>query len=540
MQYSELLYQRYLEELQALEEFKAAHTDHYTSVFQDLSEDHYTRHLIEVFSFFAARNSLLGEQKIVDLYQRLFKQYFPFLCNPLPCMSIMQMSPSKDLVEKVDCREGTEICMNSADGKKGYFQTLHPLRILPIQLNKFHFAQSKETNTKFYLHFKASIPLTDQVGDFKLYINQLNHFPSSLSLAFALKEHLKKVTISYDVYDIPTTDGINCNFSFDPPETNHLIDHPIEKIRSLLHFPEQELFFTVHAHPSAGKWNNFALCFDLGENWPEQIQLGKDTFVPFAVPIANLRRKEAAPIRCEGTADYYSILYPDPEDDFSFHSLKGVYMIENHKKVPIKPSISTQGQGTYEIETIFHSKTTASRLTLNFPDAFENPKLITAEVLWYQPWYSEELEKDIKATIVNQVMPGIDLHLIGRICPSENLSPNYNIEFFTQMLALKNQTRLDLYEVLFLMNALKERSESYFKEIPSSLKDFKVTDFPGFRSSFLVSEYSFFLEKLDDKNRDLALLYFKHMRNFLDLWLSNIDIELTVNSTQFKKTFTKQ
>src|SRR5205814_1917734 len=105
------LYQSYLEELQSLENFKAAHAEHYGHIFQELAEDPYTKHLIDSLAFFTARSRLQGQQKIIHLYERIFRQYFPFLTNPLPAMGMIQCLPSKDLSEKIHCQEGSELCL---------------------------------------------------------------------------------------------------------------------------------------------------------------------------------------------------------------------------------------------------------------------------------------------------------------------------------------------------------------------------------------------------------------------------------------------
>ncbi len=519
MLYNEKLYQSYLEELQSLENFKAAHAEHYGHIFQELAEDPYTKHLIDSLAFFTARNRLQGQQKVIHLYERIFRQYFPFLTNPLPAMGMIQCLPSKDLSEKIHCQEGSELCLTTSDGKRVYFQTLGPLDILPIQPYKAHFSHS---GSQFHLQFYSATPQSHRLEMLKLYINLLNHFPSSLSLAFALHRHLKKIEISYDS-GIPR----ECSFSIEPFHPGK--GHPIENLRLLLHLPEQELFLHLKIPPHAGKWRTFTLTFFLRDEWPKSLQLTKDTFVPFVVPMINLRKRAAEPIRCDGTKDFYSIFYPDPEDQFSLQSVLGVYSIQNHKMVPIKSGIISQQQNTYEIE--------GSRLLLNFSDSFQTPRLISVEGLWYQPWFSDgfshEIEQDQKLTLVNQAFKGADLRILGRISPSENQSVSYDVTALTHLLALKNHAELDLDEIIFLMNALKKNQHSYFKEIPSLIREVKIRYLPSG-----AQQYNIYLEKFDEKTRDLALLFFKTLRNLLDLWMQNTTVELALHSAHFKEPLT--
>src|SRR5215207_2362825 len=107
MQVESKIYQAYLEELQFIEKFRSSYGSLYGDTPID-TEDPYTKRLIEALAFFGARARLQGTQKIVDIHQNLFRQYFPYLVNPIPAFGMLQMKPSIRFPEKVIFPVGSE------------------------------------------------------------------------------------------------------------------------------------------------------------------------------------------------------------------------------------------------------------------------------------------------------------------------------------------------------------------------------------------------------------------------------------------------
>ncbi len=538
MRLTEELYQKYLEELQELESFKLSHTEGYFGILKEVMEDPHTKHIVETLAFFLARCNLHGEQTILNLYRRLFRQYFPYFWSPLPAMGLIQLSPSKDLVESIDCREGTEVTLQTTDGRRVHFQTTQSMRVLPIRHSKCFVEVAKNGWTRFFLKFNSMVHLKEEIGTLRLFINCLNYFPSSWSLSIALRQHLRNIKIFYNTSDYSETPEDQCTFTFGSTTQNRMFSHPMEQLRSLINFPEQELFLDVKIPSRGDKWRSFTLCFDLGNHWPETFPLSEESFHPFVVPMINLQKKSAELIRCDGTADSYPILHPDPEKKFAIHSILGVYSLQNHKPIPLKPNFLSSCDESYEIEPIFtHNKPPEYRLHLELQESLKSTQLITIEVLWHQPWF-DKLDQDVKAIIVNQVLKELDIRIIGSLTSPEDRTPIYDIKLLTRLLSLKNQTHLELQDILFLLNILKVNNQTYFKEIPRCIRDLKVALRYGSFTSAVSHEYSFLLEKLDDKNQDMVLLYFRNVKKFLDLWLSNIEVEVTISAPNFKVPIT--
>jgi type VI secretion system protein ImpG len=519
---NEQLYQAYLEELHELDLFRGSYAEKASAAFQESAEDPYTKRLTEALAFFMARNRLQSEKQVNRLYQRLFHQYFSFLSAPLPAMSLLQVVPSLDLPEKTEIKEGTEVRLSTADGRRAHFQTLNSLFVLPVRAGSFHVTSFKGSGKKVKLQYQSSYSRPDQIENFSFHINALNDFQSSLSLKINVEKFLEKIEIHYDTDDL---NPIPCSFSFRSSFESNVISHPIERLRTHLHFPEQQLFLNIAIPPHHLQWRSFSFTLYFKEGWPQELDLSKDSFIPFVIPIANLKKEPSQAIKCDGTKDTYSILHSYPDEAFSLHSVLGVYEIEQKSKRSIKSGAVSPGKGSYEIEYL-----PFPRLMIDDPEAFENPKLISVEALWSQPWFSSYIGQEIHAKITIPAPSGSRLRLIGKFHPHETALCSEKIDFLIRLLSLKNSPMTDLEDILFLCGMLKNISQSYFKDIPDLIEKLEVKQSHLSLSSGAPIRYQFQLKEKIVSNPGLLTLFFTILREVLDSWLPNSGIEFRVSS----------
>jgi len=521
---NERLYQAYLEELHELDQFRGLYAENASNAFQESAEDPYTKRLTEALAFFMARNRLQGEKQMNQLYQRLFHQYFSFLSAPLPAMSLLQVIPSLDLPEKMEVKEGTEVRLSTQDGRRAYFQALNSISVLPVRAGSFHVTSFKGTGKKVKLQYQSSYSRADQLENFSFYINALNDFPSSLSLKLNIEKFLEKIEIQYDTDDL---NPVPCPFSFKSSFESNVISHPLERLRTILHFPEQQLFLRIAIPPHHLQWRSFTFTLYFKEGWPLELDLSKDSFIPFVIPIANLKKEPSQAIKCDGTKDSYSILHPYPDEAFSLHSVLGVYEIEQKNKRPIRSGAVSPGNGSYEIEYL-----PFPRLVMNAPEAFEKLKLISVEALWSQPWFSSYIGQEIHAKITVPALSGSRLRLLGKFHPHENALCYEKIDFLIRLLSLKNSPMTDVEDLLFLCSMLKSFSQSYFKDLPDLIEKLEVKQsHPSLSSGGLV-RYHFQLKGKNTPLQGLVTLFFTILRQILDAWLPNSGIEFKLSTSQ--------
>lgn len=528
MQIDDKIYQTYLEELQQLEKFRAAHIGLYGETPLD-SEDPNTKRLIEALAFFGARSKVYGVQGILRLHQRLFRQYFPYLVNPLPAFGLLQLTPSIRYPEKVTLSAGSELILKTSNQLKASFQLLDSLSILPLFLHKFEFEEREGRGWRCIMQFNSLHISTDEIGSIKFYINHLNSFFSSLRAAFAMQRSLEKVSVYYDTTDLYTSEGLVCETHFGANSENRgIFIHEIEQLRSLLHLPQQELFLSLSVPPFGKRWKSVTFCLEFNEKWPETTKLNHDSLIPFVVPIANFKRGYADPIICDGTKDSYSLLYPEPTYQFKLHTVLSVSQLLTKGTKPLKPGMLGKGGESYEVD--YFNETVA----LDLPNAFIDPVTIVTEALWTQPWFSDYMNVELELQFNEAQMFGLGVRLFGSLHRYEETIEN-DPQFLLRILSLKNQNYLNLNEILFIVNAMKKLSNSFFDTIPDWILDLKTHQKMDQKNFSTVIEYEFFLKDWGGQKWEVAVLFFSYLTRMLDAWLPNFEIETVVHFPQTKK-----
>ena len=111
-------------------------------------------------------------------------------------------------------------------------------------------------------------------------------------------------------------------------------------------------------------------------------------------------------------------------------------------------------------------------------------------------------------------------------------------KFLIRILALKNQNKLNLSEVLFLMNSLKNLNHSYFKIVPPLIKSLEVRQQIDRVGLGPTVYYQFQLKEWDGRGWELVVMFFKYVNNFLNCWLSNFHVEIKVFFPNIKTPLT--
>ncbi len=522
MMLDDKIYQAFLEEMESLEQFRETHSTLYRETPLELVEDPDTLRIVEAVAFFAARTRLQGINRIAQIHQLLFNQYFSFLVNPLPAMGLLQVEPSLRIPEQRVLSEEMELVCNTYDGRKATFQTLDAVTVSSLFLHKFDFFRRPQGGWRLDVTYFSPHVTSDDLGKMQFYINHLNSFFGSLRAYFALNRSLEEVSIHYDEPEPKNKRGIPCTYQFGGTEQRKIFNHPLERIRSQLHFPEQEMFMTIEVPPSKAKWQTLTLCFELNEKWPEGLNLTKESLQLYVIPIVNLKTERAEPIECDGMKDGYPILYPNPTHHFKLHTVLSVSEVLPSGMRPLRPGILDVRSNTYEIDFF------ESQLFVDFPNAFEHPRTVSVEALWTQLWFSDYVDQEFKIRFSEEHFSGMQVSLLQQVRGHEIATMAQDPKFLIRMLALKNQNKLNLSEILFLFNSLKNINHSYFKIVPPLIRSLEVhqqTDRMGLGPTVY---YQFQLKEWDGRGWELVVMFFKYLNNFLNCWLSNFHVEIKV------------
>lgn len=495
----------FLSELEALEKFRISYSGQHPSA-PLAREDPDVRRMIEAMAMFTARTRLASQRNVGQSLLRIFRQHFPFFTSPMPAMALLRAKPSRRYVDMTSIPSGSEVQLARTNAKGDEeifrFQTLAKLDIRPLDLEAVDIYRIRGRGYRLLLRFTTAFPRNDDIGSIRLLVNHLDDLFSSSTVYYQLKTHLKQATIVYSDKVTEDAKGAPLEVSFDvargEPHDIELFEHPLQRARSLLRFPEQALFLELRgAHPPRN-WRVFTVCLDMDEAWPTELRLTPDAFELHAVPMVNVRKETANPIECDGTKDSYPVLHAERSSGFVAHSITGVYRMTPAGLSPLAPVIVGAGGDGYDLSVQGHGPDRMTWLSLALENAFVQPERIVVEGLWYQPTIAGARGDEMRVRLSDRFVDGVDWSCLGSISPPSENTLADDRDALLQLLAIKSQRFLGLPELSLLLKALGADTERLSGRIISALKTVKVTPKPFARkSSGFKYIYELGFERLD-------------------------------------------
>jgi len=523
------LYKSFLEEMNALENFRIAYASLHPGVPLD-REDPDVRRLIEAMALFSARTRLTGLRQINATNRRIFQQYFPYLLAPLPAMGVLQALPSRQFVEPLFFPKGSEIAVSPESGGTAVFQTLDDLNILPIALSKFSMLLLPNKGFRLTLQLSASFARNEDIGRLRFMINHLNNYEASQRVLYHLKRHLRRAFVVFDEKATETSSGTAAQVSFGMLPDDEQTGHPLQKERTFFHFPWQELYLNIQVPQAARNWTNFTICLDLAAGWPRNLVLNQDIFQLFTAPIINRRRAMAQPITCDGAQENYSLRHPNLESGFELHSVQGIYEVTKEGMAFVKPGILSGSAPSYETEEQTDSEGRKRHLLkLHFPEAFETSKTIATDAFWYQPWFSERVSQRLSVMPFARSAVGLKWDLpISPVPHAENLFQD-SVEGFLHFLALTNRETLNRDDLLDILQAMGLARQRPFQALCDLLAGIRIERAPLQDTRFsglMKHRYILSFRAYDPSREPLMDVFLAHVENILNAWISDAKIEV--------------
>ncbi len=539
MEIDENLYKTFLEEMSALENFRMNYAATHPSVPLE-SDDPDVRRLIEALALFSARTRIAAISNIVASRRRLFQQLFPYLLSPLPAMAALQARPTGRFVETAVLPKGSEIAVSTQPGGTALFRTTEELRIIPVFLTDSRMLLLPDKGYRLVLQMETPYPRSDEIGVLSFLINHLNDFGASLRIFHALANCLARVSVVFGEKATETSRGVPCGFSLGAPPNTEKEDidnerpHPLERECLLLHHPQQALYLNVEVPPPPRNWQRFAVCLDLGPEWPRNLVMNKEIFQLFAIPIINLRRGMAQPLICDGTSERYLIRRPMPEYRFALHSILGVYEVTRNGMVPIRAGILSGGRSSYEVEHIRDDQgIDHPYLSLRFPDAFETPKTVAIDALWLQPWFSETLARNYDIAPYSRNIPGLKWELLGDVTPHSENHFSENTDGFMHLLTLGNKHVLNFEDLCGLLQTLWGVTSGRYAKAYKLMTGSRVEEVPpprnGGRPGLPKHVYYLRFKSFDPGMLPLVETFSSHVGKILDTWMAHTTVETRID-----------
>lgn len=541
-----------LAELQELESYRREHQALHPSA-QLHGDDPDVRRLMEALAFFSLRTRRVAQRGVQGLWRRLCGSYFDHLMSPLPSVAMLQAEVTPRMVDALSLPRGTEVRLRAADGQLGVFTLQADLRVLPLRSEALQ-RRADEDGTRLTLPLSARFPCSAEVGALRLLVRYPDSYPTALRVYYLLRAHLLRVVAVYQ--DASGAEGpeLPCGLRFGGaahPERGAASDdasadpdadalpgegeaHPLSRLRSFFHFPEEELFLHLQVPPSPRPFSRLTLHLDLAPQWPRELPLHADNLAPFCAPIANLVSGPATPLRCDGTVATFPVRHPDRALGFALHSLRGVYHSGPQGMRPLLPAALHDGhdgddQEGYELDDLG-----APRLHLRVPRALLDPVTVAIEALWHQPGFSGLVGGRLHIELPQRRVDGVDFALSGGVRPAQLSALRRDPAALLPLLALRMKPTLTLSELLEVLGALIPSQQGPYRRLLPRLRALRSSVRPDgvLSGSGLQHVYHLAIAAHSgaaySEDTDEALLWslLRRVRDLLDTWNAEASVVL--------------
>jgi type VI secretion system protein ImpG len=537
MRYQDSLYEAFLEEMHRLEEFRLNYSAEHPDVPLE-RDDPDVKRLVEALAFFSARSHSAGIRNITNAQRRMFRQFFPYILSPLPSMAIVQAQPLGELADRVNIPASTELLIVPEGGRKATFRTLSDLDIFPLRVSRVDLRSFSIQGYRLGISFETTFSRSDEIGKLPLYINYLNDYPASLRFLSLLKKHLKRAFVVYDFEDNERSDGLSVPLTFGLESTcaEDETMHPVEKERTFFHFPQKELFLNACIPFPGRNWKNFTVFIDLDGDWPSNTVVNEKMFQLFATPVSNLTSSMANPVVCDGLSWRKKINHPDRDGEFSFHSIKGVYRVEDGVMIPLRPCVIAGSESTYEVETEKNEDgTICGWLDLHYPGAFEQNFNVAVDARWLQPAFSNFLNNRCLVKTWRRTVKGVKWELISSIVAHRNVDFEEKLSLFLHLFTLRNKVKLDIDDIQDLLTILGSVFSGPFRRMSDLIDTVDIQEVPlGVRNhrGMVKQVYKFGLKRYEPILECIVDTFVQHISVILNSWIDGalVDIEINRNT----------
>jgi len=509
-------------------------------------DDPDVRRVIEALALFSLRTRRIARRNAQDAIGQLFRRHFEGLLNPSPAAARVVAKIGPNFADIVDVPRGTELLLTK-DRFAITMTTLEPMRVLPLEVQSIHLSSAERTELVVTLtakHRRSAIKVqapdetSEMDGEIAFEIDQLGELTPSAAVLDEIRESVVGLKVEYEsdraprVLEVPLEQGLRFGALTPPLIELTASDQPLSRLRSFFHNPWTELRMVVRVPaPAQGEtWQRLRLRLRLRRPWPRHLGLQPTTFAINRVPVVNLKRDWASPIRCDGTRDRVPILHPLPGAHLQPHSLLGVYEFTPQGPVPLLP-IGLRGEGKgYDLEV--EGEGTARRLWLHIdaPTTFAEPITLGVEALWYQPAARSAGTDDFDTRLANGFVSSLTwtatplLHDIQPLHASDT-------EVLMRLLALKQQTTLTRDELVFLLEALGANHHRDLRRVVDSIREVRRREIPYAKGvGGLKTVCTVVLRDLDASLIPAMKLFAPRLREFLTLW-SRDDVDLEIQLT---------
>jgi type VI secretion system protein ImpG len=503
---SDAMYQRFLDQLHALEEFRQVHAELHPTAAVD-RDDPAVGRIIEALAFFCARTQTAARNNLRGSLDRVLAGYFDFLLSPMPILATVHAANTERLIEAITLPEGCEVQLGTSDNAVGRFRTLFDTPLAPARLDGAE-VQLRPDGFRLMVYLRAVAPVRALDGPISLRVDHLDQFASSLRLVHNLRRHLQHVSAFFDRRPSGEERGRACEIALGAAGGGLLAAlNPLERVRLLLHYPELELFAHVTL-PDHKPWTRLALAFDLDSRWPDSRAIAAEPLHLHALPVINLVSAPAAVLSVDGLRSEHPIVPNELHRDMSLRAVTGVFELSPEGLAPLP-------HDSCEIARSGEPDGMRPRLRVKIRDAFAHPRRVVVQADWHQPWFAARAVGPLAAWLPNRHVEGLKWRVLGGVRAASESPIDQMSSGLLELLALRMRPILQRDELLLVLRLLGAGPDGPFARVLAKLKSVEVE---AGRGDGARHRYRLRLEDVAPADEPLAAMLVTRIRELCDAW----------------------
>jgi type VI secretion system protein ImpG len=520
------LFDDYQRELESLETFRERYRHLYP--FAGLErDDPDVQRLLEGLAFFTARTRRAADRALAGYERRALEQVFPHLVTPLPSMAMLTVDGTERMIEPRTLPAGTEVAVSAqGDGQARptaaiTYRTLRDLVVRPFDLDRprIKLARMGDEGYELVIPFRSTTQRSEAVDTIELHLDPHGDLLAALRLHHALARHVEGVHCVFP----GTAQAARRvhSFAFTPlPGEGDGFANPLERFRSLVHFPLAALAvrFTIDQTPAS--WQQLELRLRIKPAWPRELSVPPGAFVLHAVPMINLRRELADPVPLDGTKARLEVAHPEPALELRARELVAVYRSTTGGLVPLLPeALAAPDDDWYAAEVAGRHTARQLWLDVHAPGAFAARAAIIADVDWYHPGAGRLLRGRLDARLTGRHLEGARCRVIAPIEPALDSPLAGRRDRLNRLLGLAGRSDLDARSLGFLLDVLGCAEHELFQRVARAIASLAVTRQADARSpSGMRTTLDVVLARLPLALLPAAELLFARLPDLLAAW----------------------
>jgi type VI secretion system protein ImpG len=510
---SETLNTLFLRELEALDAFALERETEGALTLGTADPD--VRRLLEALAFFSARTKASAADCMTEAVRRIAGSVLDELLEPVPAAMLVECETER-LLEPVVLPRGT--LLRVVDGQRtGLFSTLFRTVLRPIRIER---VRLDERGGRRVLQISVRSSVRERTAfRLALHVRRLSDYRASLSLYDALERHLVRAFVMPRGTEQRNDEPVRCGVRFDTRLTDAVDDledrGPLIRLRSLFHFPEQELYLCFDVPAFGTAWEQLDLCLELDSEFPSDVAFTVDHFRLNVVPVVNSWVDAAEPIVYRGLTDAVAVRYPGTAfTQVEPAGVRAVYRTAPNGLFPLLPAVLASNTDCYEVED------NGRRLRLRVDDAFEHPCRIIPEISWQQPqlWASGATRPVI--SVYSRHLPTVSFRAIGLMRAAKRSALSSDLTRCLDVLSYRMQQRLTRNMLSRVLEILGVSDEGPYRGMAALVLDLESREEPYTEAGAvgLRIAYELALSERTPDERALTRRFAKHIAELLSAW----------------------